>query len=179
MSRHSASPARGAPAAIAARRRLSLLLVAGLCSVAPSTSAIAADRARISALSDVSFGVITNFAADSVRNESLCLYSKSPPSDRYRITASGSGSGGAFELNSGSDTLPYEVEWSDAAGQATGTSLLPNQPLTAQQNTAGIDDCSKGPATTASLVIVLRSAAITSATSGNYTGTLSLLVAPE
>jgi hypothetical protein len=157
-----------------------LALIVALCSnLALATQAKAADRARISALSDVSFGTITSFASDSIRSQSVCLYSKSPPLDYYRITATGSGSGAAFELSSGSDTLPYEVEWSDAAGQSTGATLTPNQPLTAQQSTAGADDCSKGPATTASLVVIIRSAALASALSGTYTGTLTLLVAPE
>jgi hypothetical protein len=57
--------------------------------------------------------------------------------------------------------------------------LVPNQPLTGQQSTASTDDCSRGAATTASLVVVLRSGALSAASSGTYTGTLTLLVAPE
>lgn len=145
----------------------------------PATQAAAANKVRISALSDVTFGTIADFASDSFRTQSVCVYSKSPPLDHYRITASGSGSGGSFELSSGTDNLPYEVEWSDVAGQATGTPLVAGQPLVAQQNTATIDDCSRGPATTGSLVVILRAAAVMGVTSGSYTGTLTLLVAPE
>jgi hypothetical protein len=180
VSRHSfrsdrwARPRRGRAGPL----RLSLL-GAALLLVAPTTHARAADRTRISALADVNFGVITNFGADLVRSQSVCVYSKAPPLDQYRITATGSGSGGAFELSSGSDTLPYEVEWSASAGQSNGTSLVANQALAAQQTTAAADDCSRGPATTASLVVVLRSANLATATSGNYTGTLTLVVAAE
>lgn len=159
--------------------RLTLVLAGAFLAAVPTTPASAADRARISALADVSFGAITNFGADLVRSQSICVYSKSPPLDQYRVTASGSGSGGAFELSSGSDTLPYEVQWGQSAGQSTGAPLVANQPLTGQQNTAAADDCSKGAAATASLVLVLRSAALLTATSGNYTGTLTLVVAPE
>jgi hypothetical protein len=143
--------------------------------------ASAASSIRISGLSDVAFGTITNFAADSVQSQSLCLYSKSPPNNNYRVTASGSGSGGAFVLASGSSALPYELQWSDTAGQSAGSQLLANQPLTAQHSTASssVDDCSKGPATTASLIVILRSSAVAAASSGTYTGTLTLLVAPE
>jgi hypothetical protein len=143
--------------------------------------ASAASSVRISGLSDVAFGTITNFAADSVQSQSLCLYSKSPPANNYRITATGSGAGGAFLLGSGSSTLAYELQWSDLPGQSVGSQLLANQPLTGQNSTAStaVDDCSKGPATTASLIVVLRSAAVTAASSGTYTGTLTLLVAPE
>lgn len=180
MPRHFTSAARCFRAGPRAPRWLIAGALGAICSIISSASqASSADKVRISALSDLSFGVITNFAADSVRSESLCLYAKSPPLDQYRITASGSGPGGAFELSSGIDRLPYEVQWNDVAGQAGGAPLAANQPLTGQQNTASVDDCSKGAATTASLVVVLRSAAVSSASSGTYTGTLTLVVAPE
>lgn len=180
MDHHFASVAHCRRAGPVARRRLKLAALGAICSIVSTAGhASAADRARISALSDVSFGLITNFATDYSRSQSLCLYAKSPPLDQYRITASGSGPGGAFELNSGSDLLPYEVQWNAAAGQSVGIQLVANQPLTGQQSTASNDDCSKGAATTASLVVVLRSGALSSASSGTYTGTLTLLVAPE
>lgn len=180
MPRHFTPAARCWRIGRRAPRRLKFALLGVLCSIVPSAGhAGAADKVRISALSDVSFGIISNFAADSVRSESLCLYAKSPPLDQYRITASGSGPGGSFELSSGSDRLPYEVQWSNVPGQSGGAPLLANQPLAGQQSTASVDDCSKGAATTASLVVVLRSAAVSAASSGTYTGTLTLLVAPE
>ena len=160
-----------------------LVLVGALCSsFAFAPEAEAADQVQISGLSDVAFGTIASFSTDSVRSQSLCLYAKSPPNDYYRITATGSGAGGAFLLSSGTDTLAYDVQWADSSGQVTGTQLVANQPLTGQQSTAGAGsagDCSKGPATTASLIVVLRSAALAAATSGTYSGSLTLLVAPE
>jgi hypothetical protein len=167
----------------ASRSRLSLLAAAGLAAFClDAAPARAGNTVRISGLSDVAFGSISSFAADSVQSESLCLYSKSPPTNNYRITASGSGPGGTFVLSSGSATLPFEVQWSDSAGRTSGSQLLPNQPLTGQHSSAGAgspDDCSSGPATTASLIVILRSAALSTAASGTYSGTLSLLVAPE
>lgn len=145
----------------------------------PPAPAFADDKVRITGLSDVSFGTITGFAMDSVRSQSICVYSKSPPADNYRVTASGSGSGGAFDLSSGSNTLPYEVQWSDTSGQTSGSQLAPNQALTAQHSTAQKDDCTNGPATTASLIIILRSGAVAGAIAGSYTGSLTLVIAPE
>ena len=145
-------------------------------------AAKAADTVSVRGLSDASFGTITNFAADAVRSESVCLHAKSPPTDNYSITASGSGAGGAFLLSSGSDTLTYEVQWSDVPNRTSGTQLLANMALTGQHSTSGTgspDDCSTGPATTASLVVILRSSALSAASSGTYGGTLTLLVAPE
>jgi hypothetical protein len=163
------------------RLKLAWLSCAALAIASPAAAG-PGDKARISGLSDVAFGSIANFGTDSVRSQSICLYSKSPPADNYRITAAGSGPGGSFLLSSGSDTLPFELQWSDRPGQDTGAQLLANQPLSAQTTAAGTsatDDCSKGPATTASLIVILRSAAISAATSGTYAGTLTLLVAPE
>jgi hypothetical protein len=155
---------------------------ATLALAAVPAQAIAADTVRISGLSDLAFGSITSFGTDSVLSESICLYAKSPPGDNYRVTASGSGSGGAFVLSSGSAVLPFEVQWSATPGQTSGLQLLANQALTGQHSASGsaaVDDCSKGPATSASLIVILRSAALGSASSGTYTGTLTLLVAPE
>lgn len=164
-------------------RRLTLLGCLLAASVLPFAGAAnASDTVRISSLSDASFGTITNFASDAVRSQSICVYAKSPPANNYSIIASGSGAGGAFLLSSGSATLPYEVQWSDLPNQTGGTQLLANRTLAGQQSASGAgsaDDCSKGPATTASLVVILRSSALASATSGTYAGTLTLLVAPE
>lgn len=183
MASHCSSTARSGQQGDAGSRRLTFRCLGAACAVAlAGTSAQAANEARISSLSDVSFGTITNFAADLVRSQSICVHAKSPPGNNYRVTAAGSGTGGAFLLNSGSSTLPYEVQWSATPAQTIGTQLLPNQALAAQHTTSGpgdADDCSKGPATTASLILIVRSAAVGTATSGTYNGTLTLVIAPE
>jgi len=137
-----------------------------------------ADKARITGLADVAFGMIGNLQADAVRSQSLCLYS-SASTNGYNVTASGTGPGGAFQLSSGSLSLPFEVQWSSSAGQSSGTQLSPNIPFTGQVSTATQQTCNSGPASTASLIVILRSNALTSATSGTYSGTVALIVAPE
>jgi hypothetical protein len=140
--------------------------------------ALAADKVRISGLADVSFGTIGNLGADAVRSQSLCLYSNSS-TNGYNVTATGGGPGGSFLLSSGGLSLPYEVQWSSSAGQSSGIKLNPNVPLTGQVSAATQQACGSGPASSASLIVVLRSSALSSATAGAYSGTLSLLVAPE
>jgi len=153
------------------------------CAAALIPSAASADPpgVRITGLSDVAFGTISNLAADSIQSQSLCIYARGS-ADGYHITATGSGSSGAFSLSSGSNTVPFEVQWSGTTGQASGSQLLANQPLAGFHTGEGPgakDDCSKGPPTTASLTIILRSAALGAAVSGTYGGTLTLLVAPD
>jgi hypothetical protein len=95
------------------------------------------------------------------------------------VTAIGTGPGGSFELSSGSLSLPFEVQWSSSAGQSSGAQVSPNVPLTGQVTTATQQTCSSGPATSASLIVVLRSSALSSAMAGTYNGSITLLVGPE
>lgn len=143
-----------------------------------ASPASAADKVRITGLADVAFGTIGNLQVDAVRSQSLCLYSTAS-TNGYNVTASGTGPGGAFQLSSGGLSLPFEVQWSSSAGQSSGTQLSPNVPLTGQVSSATQQTCNSGPASSASLIVILRSNALTSATSGTYSGTVALIVAPE
>lgn len=160
--------------------RLLVLSIISVSSVLASPAFAAPNNeVRITGLTDVAFGSITNLSVDSVRSQSICVYAKARPTDQYSVTASGSGPAGAFTLSSGSANLGYEVQWTASPNQSSGTQLSPNQPLAGQQSSASNDDCSSGAPTTASLIVILRSAALMAASSGTYSGTLTLLVAPN
>ena len=136
------------------------------------------NKVRITNLSDIAFGTVANLGVDAVRSENVCLYSETA-SNGYNITAAGTGPGGAFQLSSGSGAMSFDVQWNSSSGQSSGAQLTPNVPLTGQVSTAAHQTCNTGPATTASLIILLRSAALSSARAGSYNGTLTLLVGPE
>ena len=150
---------------------LALLLIA-----APARAA--SNKVRISGLGDVAFGTIANLGLDAVQSQSVCVYADTA-TNGYNVTASGSGSGGAFQLASGLARLAYEVQWSSSAGQSSGVQLSPNTPLPGQTSSATQQTCNNGAATTASLILVLRSAALSSASAGSYSGTLTLVVGAE
>jgi hypothetical protein len=96
----------------------------------------------------------------------------------YSVTGVGSGSGGAFTLaGPGNTPLPYEVQWSANSGVTSGTKLTANAPLTGQP--ALLLNCVLGLATDASLIIIMRAAAVAAVTAGNYSGTLSIVLAPN
>lgn len=139
---------------------------------------LAGNNARITGLSDVAFGSIATLSADSVQSQNICVFSNSS-TNGYYVTATGSGSSGAFTLASGANLLPYDVEWSPASGQSTGTLLSPNAALTGEVSSATQPSCNSGPSTSASLIIILRSAQLSSARAGSYSGTLTLVVGPE
>ena len=136
------------------------------------------NNVRISKLSDVAFGSIANVGADATNSQSLCVYANTA-NQGYRFTASGSAPGGAFSLTSGSFLLNYEVQWNQAPSQSSGTQLSPNVTLTGLISSATQQTCNSGPATTASLILVLRSSELSNARAGSYSGTLTLLVGPE
>ena len=162
---------RIAAAVAVALSGLPLILIA-------SPALAASNKVRITDLSDVDFGIIANLGVDAIRSQSVCLYADTN-SNGYNVTASGTGPGGAFVLSSGPRTMTYEVQWSNSSGQGSGTQLASNVPLTGQVSGATHQTCSNGPATTASLIILLRSNVLSSATAGAYNGTLTLVVGAE
>ena len=160
-------------------RNLRLAVAALIWAQAP-TCAQAATQAQISKLSDVSFGTIANFSTDLTNSQSICVYSNGTgQSTVYHVTASGSGTGSAFTLASGASTIPYEVEWSSSPGKTSGTSLTSGTALTLQTSGANSASCSSGIATSASLIVILRTATVQAARAGTYSGTLTLTVAPN
>lgn len=137
----------------------------------------AAAKVRINGLTDVNFGPVANLEMDLVQSQSVCLYSQS---NRYSVRADGSGAGGAFTLSGGAADLAYEVRWNDQAGQSNGLSLSPGGQLSGLTTDAQNQNCGgNGPATTASLILVLPATALSSAIQGSYSGTLTLIVAEE
>ena len=158
-------------------RRCANVAVAATLLVLPSP-ALAANTVQITKLSDVPFGTITNFGADTIRSQSVCIFSGTG-SKGYNVRASGSGPSSAFTLTNGSKLLDYVVQWNSSSGRASGTTLSPNVTLTGLKSTATNATCASGPATTASLVLIVRSTAAASATAGSYSGTLTLVFAPE
>ena len=145
--------------------------IAAPLAFAASTTA-AADKVKVGDLVDVTFGTINNLSVDNVSAQNICAHSQS---DRYSVTATGSGSNNSFALSAGSASLAYEVQWAGMAGQTTGTPMaagVASGTFTAVSN----QNCNGGA--TASLIIVLRATQLQSATALAYSGTLSILLAP-
>ena len=173
------TPSGSAPTRAESSARWSWLrCIALLALVAPQALSAQSNNVRVTQLSDVAFGALANLGVDAVRTQSVCVFAHTA-NGGYRVTATGSAPNGAFALSSGATLLDYEVQWSPSAGQSTGSQLSPNAPLTGLISSATHQSCNNGPASTASLILVLRSAALSSASAGSYSGTLTLLVGPE
>ena len=140
-------------------------------------SATIPGRVQISGLSDVAFGTVDpTVAASNAQN--VCVWSNTSGRG-YSITATGSGAANAFTLTDGSNTLPYGVEWADSSGQSAGTALTTATALLGLSSVAINPDCSSGPASSASLIVKLTAGDLQAAVAGSYTGTLTLVVAPQ
>lgn len=162
--------------------RGAIWLLAGCCAalgvICATPAAAASNNVRITQLSDVTFGLITGTSADATRAQSLCVFSSSA-TNRYNVRAIGTGNGGAFTLSSGSSILPYDVEWSSASNQSSGTALSPNVALSGQVSQARQQTCNSGPSSSASLIVIMRSSTLASAEAGSYIGGLTLVIGPE
>lgn len=136
-------------------------------------------RVRISGLQDINFANVDPASA-ATRAQDVCVWSNTSTRG-YNILATGSGAGSAFTLSSG--TLPpvsYTVQWEDSAGQASGSALTAGTALTGLTSVATSTNCSGGPSASASLVVAIGSADLeTMIANTSYTGTLTLVVAPE
>lgn len=135
---------------------------------------------RITMLSDVNFGTINSFV-DQTARQNVCAYSRQGfNAVGYRIRATGSGTGGAFLLASGARTLPYEVQWADAANQTTGTQLTAGALSPGYDSNALLQTCQIfNTGGTATLIVIIRGNQVATATAGNYSGTLTITMVPE
>ena len=139
------------------------------------------NRARITGLTDVNFGII-NSALDQSSSQSVCIYSVKGNGNQevgYSVQATGDGVGGAFSLASGSQNLPYEVRWSDAANQTSGIQLTAGTLVSGFANSSDSQTCFSGSQENASLTITVRGTQIAAATAGNYSGVLQITIVPE
>jgi len=136
------------------------------------------NRVQISKLTDVSF---TNQdpSVNASNAQSVCVWSNTSTKGYY-VTATGSGAASAFTLANGAATVPYAVEWAGSSGQASGTALTTATALHGLTSAATNPTCAAGPTSSASLIVRISAVnlqAMQAATT--YTGTLTLVVAPE
>jgi hypothetical protein len=177
-SRCGAMPRRWVGAAWPRTRGAFAVAIAASVLTVSSPAPAASNNVQITKLSDITFGPISNLGADTTRSENVCIFSGTA-TNGYNVKATGSGSNNAFTLATGTQRLAYDVQWNSSSGQTVGSSLTPNSTLGGLTSTAKNATCSGNPSTTASLIVIIRSAAASSAIAGDYSGTLTLVFGPE
>ncbi|TQV89035.1 hypothetical protein [Aliikangiella coralliicola] len=128
---------------------------------------------RVSNLNDINLGNFNGGAGDLSGSDTFCVYRNG--AGNYNINMSGSGAANAYTLASGANTLPYAVEFVNGA---TTTAMATGTALTGQTgaNTTS-DTC--GGADNVSLNVTVANGDLAAAPAGTYTGTLTIVVAPE
>ena len=143
-----------------------------------SIGASVPNRVQLSGLTDVSFAN-QDPATPAANAQNVCVWSNTSTKG-YNVTASGSGAGSAFTLANGALNVPYSVEWAGSSGQSSGTALTSGSALTGLTSTATNATCSAGASSSASLIVRISSANLQGMQAATtYTGTLTLVVAPE
>jgi len=95
----------------------------------------------------------------------------------YSITAtSANGTGGAFQLTDGTNTVNYNVAWANSSGATSGTAFGTSGAT--QNYGAGPVSNIACAATNATAVITVPAANLQAVPAATYTDTLSLTVAP-
>lgn len=135
-------------------------------------------RVQITGLTDVAFTNVDP-STTATNAQSNCVWSNTATKG-YTITATGSGTSGAFTLASGAlAPVNYSVQWNQSTGQSTGTALTAASVSGTFNSTATTPTCATAPATSSSLIVSISSAQLlTMASLTTYTGTLTLLVSP-
>jgi hypothetical protein len=141
-------------------------------------SASVPNRIQLTGLNDVTFtNQDPNVAAANAQN--VCVWSNSATRGYY-VTATGSGAASAFTLANGAATVPYTVEWAGTSAQTSGTALSASTALHGLTSAATNPTCGSGPTSSASLIVRMSTASLQSMQAATtYTGTLTLVVAPE
>ena len=143
---------------------------------AVSISVVLGTLARVTSLDDISFGTWSGTGDLSVADD-ICVWVSG---GGYEVTAEGNGTGNAFELTNGSDTINYTVKWDDVAGSTSGSTMTSGSTLGSQTSSATSTDCDGGSGTmTATVQVDIAEAELGAAGSGAYNGVLTLLIAPE
>ncbi len=130
------------------------------------------DSVRISNLQDIS-GTFDG-TNDIVGSSAACVYRNG--TGNYNLSATGSGTGGAFELTDGTNTVPFSVSFNDGNGAqalTTGVQLT---------GLSGADIMSPSCANTGdngTIEVTITAADLSAVPGATYSGALTLLVAPE
>ena len=109
---------------------------------------------RITQVDDIALGNWTGAGALQGA-DSLCVFSTTR---RYRVTATGSGAGGAFELAGGATVLPYAVQWRDVAGATSGAAMTAGTALNGQASATNSTICGGG--TNATVIVIVAFLAV-------------------
>lgn len=141
-----------------------------------SITATVPNRALITSLTDVSFtNADPSVAASS--SQGPCVWSNTSTRN-YKVTATGSGTAGAFTIANGASVIPYSVGWANSAGATSLTALSAGTASASLASNATNITCS-GSGNSTLQVSIGASDLQNMVATNSYTGTLTLVVQPQ
>ena len=130
----------------------------------------------ITGLADISFGTYGG-TGDLNGNDDICIYTNKA-AGTYGVTATGDGAASAFTITDGSNTIAYNVYFNDVSGTTGETQLITNTANTSQTG-ANTSSQNCGGGANANFHVEMLEANLQAAPAGAYSGTLTLVVAPQ
>ncbi|WP_196138741.1 hypothetical protein [Aliikangiella sp. G2MR2-5] len=136
------------------------------------------DLIQINNLNDIALGTFNGGTADLNGSDSFCIYRNGGTG--YNVTMSGSGTGGAFELAGGGNTLNYSVSFENLDAGSAAVAMTAGSTLNGVTGANNTDNtCGSAAADNAQVNVNVANADLAAVPPGSYTGTLTILVAPE
>lgn len=125
----------------------------------------------------MNYGVYSGSGAPEILDGSICVY-KSSGNTRYWVTATGSGSGGAFSVSYNGISIPFSVGWKASPGTSGNFSGLS---ANSGKRFTGVDMVSEtcSGSYNAAIKTSFRSQDLAGQQRGIYTGSLSILIEPD
>lgn len=137
---------------------------------------------RVFRLDPINLGVFDFNTAQTQGNDTFCVYDNGAafPGMTYAISFNGTSTPGSFNLASGGNTIPYQVEYDDSQSGSNFRIAAPGVPLTGNINgSTGSGGCGSVGGNNGNVRITVTNAAAGGSPSGIYTDTLSILVEPD
>lgn len=126
--------------------------------------------------SDLPLGTYTGVGVLNGNDDINIAINYGTTSRKYRVTATGSGVGGAFTVTEGRDTIAYSAYYNDEIGTSGRLAMSSGNTLTAQSG--AVRPLSRSTLN-ANLSINTIEANVQAAKLGFYSGTITLVLAPE
>ena len=140
-------------------------------------------RVRVFRLTDINLGTF-DFSQPSVSGQDVfCIHDSGAafPGYTYNVTFDGTNNPGSFELISGGNTIPYQVEFDDTNTGSGLTAVTAGVPLTGNSNASvNTGNCTPtGAADNATVRVTVLRADASGSPDGSYSDVLSVTVAPD
>lgn len=125
---------------------------------------------QITGVADLDLGIHNSTATALTAFDDVCVFNSTT---NYAVTVSSANA--AYELRSGTDAIPYTVNWTDSSN--TPVALSNGNPAGGMSGDQTSLNC--GGTNNASFAVSVTAADFNSANPGTYTDVLTLMIEPE